>query len=226
MQVARLKINNFRGIQSADILLTKHSVLLGDNNTGKTTILEALDLALGPDRLSRGTVIDEHDFFLGKYLPDAPNEEVVAEPMAEVQVAPHDALAALDPIDLLDPPKIVVTVTVIDLSVDQLARFGDYIEFWSLDSKILYQEPAPEGVDGASIRPAIRVTFEGEYDKEEDDFTGNTYFTRSMHPGANRVTFSKKDKQFCGFLYLRGRRRKRIIKYVKLLGLLPTPYKQ
>ncbi|MEO7344493.1 MAG: AAA family ATPase, partial [Methylotenera sp.] len=91
MQVARLEINNFRGIQSADIFLTKHSVLLGDNNTGKTTILEALDLVLGPDRLSRGTVIDEHDFFLGKYLPDAPIEEVKAGPEAEV--VPPDALA-------------------------------------------------------------------------------------------------------------------------------------
>lgn len=204
MQVARLQINNFRGIQSADIFLTKHTVLLGDNNTGKTTILEALDLALGPDRLSRGTVIDEHDFYLGKYLPDAPSDELATEPIEEAQAIANDEIAALDPIVLSNSPKILVTVTVIDLSVDQLARFGDYIEFWSVDSKILYQEPAPEGVDGASIKPAIRVTFEGEYDKEEDDFIGNTYFTRSIQPGASRVTFSKKDKQFCGFLYLRS----------------------
>lgn len=204
MQVARLEIKNFRGIQSADLFLTKHSVLLGDNNTGKTTILEALDLALGPDRLSRGTVIDEHDFFLGKYLPETLAEELVIEPLNAIQAPPVEVPAAVVQNDNPEPPKIIVTVTVIDLSVDQLARFGDYIEFWSADSKILYQEPTPEGVDGASIKPAIRVTFEGEYDKEEDDFTGNTYFTRSMHPSANPVTFSKKDKQFCGFLYLRS----------------------
>ena len=154
MQVARLEINNFRGIQSADIFLTKHSVLLGDNNTGKTTILEALYLALGPDRLSRGTVIDEHDFFLGKYLPDTSKEELVAEPVADAQPSPAEAIAGLDPVDLLSPPKIVVTVTVIDLSVDQLARFGDYVEFWDLESKLLYQESAPEGVDATSIMPA------------------------------------------------------------------------
>ena len=204
MQVARLEINNFRGIQSADIFLTKHSVLLGDNNTGKTTILEALDLALGPDRLSRGTVIDEHDFFLGKYLPDTSKEELVAEPVADAQPSPAEAIAGLDPVDLLSPPKIVVTVTVIDLSVDQLARFGDYVEFWDLESKLLYQESAPEGVDATSIMPAIRVTFEGQYDAEEDDFMGNTYFTRSMQPGEIPITFTKKDKQFCGFLYLRS----------------------
>jgi len=44
-------------------------VLIGDNNTGKTTILEALDLALGPDRLNRLPPVDEHDFFLGAYSP-------------------------------------------------------------------------------------------------------------------------------------------------------------
>ena len=67
MRVARLTIKNYRGIKQAVILLPKHGVLIGDNNTGKTTILEALDLVLGPDRLNRQPPIDEHDFFRGKY---------------------------------------------------------------------------------------------------------------------------------------------------------------
>jgi hypothetical protein len=67
MRVARLTIKNYRGIKQAVILLPKHGVLIGDNNTGKTTVLEALDLVLGPDRLSRQPPIDEHDFFCGKY---------------------------------------------------------------------------------------------------------------------------------------------------------------
>jgi putative ATP-dependent endonuclease of the OLD family len=204
MQVARIEIKNFRGIQSADIFLTKHSVLLGDNNTGKTTILEALDLALGPDRLSRSTVIDEHDFFLGKYLPESVSEEVPADPVQETQTAAPDTSGGEDAVDTIDIPKIVITVTVIDLSTDQIARFGDYIEFWGIASKAIYTEPNPEGVDVAEIRPAIRVTFEGQYDEEEDDFSGDTYFTRSMQSGTNPDRFTKKDKQFCGFLYLRS----------------------
>jgi predicted ATP-dependent endonuclease of OLD family len=47
MRACRLRITNFRGIQSAKLLLPKHGVLIGDNNTGKTTIFEALDLVLG-----------------------------------------------------------------------------------------------------------------------------------------------------------------------------------
>ena len=65
MRVARIEIENFRGIKQARLLFPKHGVLIGDNNTGKTTILEALDLVLGPDRLNRQPSIDEHDFFGG-----------------------------------------------------------------------------------------------------------------------------------------------------------------
>ena len=35
MRVARLKIEGFRGANSADIQLSPHSVLIGPNNSGK-----------------------------------------------------------------------------------------------------------------------------------------------------------------------------------------------
>ena len=127
MQISKVEIKNFRGIQSAEIYLTKYSVLLGDNNTGKTTVLEALDLVLGPDRLSRSTVVDEHDFYLGKYLvdtgPDNPeNAEVVV-----TQPAPPEDPQAKTEAELI---TIEINVTIINLSFDQIARFGAHIEFW------------------------------------------------------------------------------------------------
>lgn len=42
--------------------------MVGTNNVGKSTICEALDLVLGPDRLNRFPPIDEHDFYNGFYL--------------------------------------------------------------------------------------------------------------------------------------------------------------
>ena len=39
-----------------------HVVLVGDNNSGKSSVIEAIDLALGPDRINRVAAIDEHDF--------------------------------------------------------------------------------------------------------------------------------------------------------------------
>lgn len=201
MQISKVEIKNFRGIQSAEIYLTKYSVLLGDNNTGKTTVLEALDLVLGPDRLSRSTVVDEHDFYLGKYLvdtgPDNPeNAEVVV-----TQPAPPEDPQAKTEAELI---TIEINVTIINLSFDQIARFGAHIEFWDTATNTIYNTANPAGVDQDNIEPAIRVTFIGHYDPEEDDFTGNTYFTQSLAQNQTRVSFSKKDKQFCGFLYLRS----------------------
>ncbi len=60
MHIVRLTIRGFRGIQSADIVLGRHAVLVGPNNCGKTTIIEALALLFGRDRLVRR--LTEHDF--------------------------------------------------------------------------------------------------------------------------------------------------------------------
>lgn len=201
MQISKIEIKNFRGIQSAEIYLTKHSVLLGDNNTGKTTVLEALDLVLGPDRLSRSTVVDEHDFYLGKYLVDAvPDNPEIAEVVETQPAAPEDPQAKAE----TELTTIEISVTIINLSIDQISRFGAHIEFWDTATNTIYDTPNPVGVDQENIEPAIRVTFIGNYDPEEDDFTGNTFFTQTLAPNENRVSFSKKDKQFCGFLYLRS----------------------
>lgn len=61
MRVATVKIENFRGVRSGFVQFGRHSVLVGDNNTGKTTLIEALTLLLGRDRLVRE--LTEHDFY-------------------------------------------------------------------------------------------------------------------------------------------------------------------
>ena len=61
MHIVRLKISGFRGVCSADVALGRHSVLVGPNNSGKTTIIEALALLFGRDRLVRR--LTEHDFY-------------------------------------------------------------------------------------------------------------------------------------------------------------------
>lgn len=61
MRVSFLKIENFRGIRSGFARFGKHPVLVGNNNSGKTTVVEALALLLGRDRLVRE--LTEHDFY-------------------------------------------------------------------------------------------------------------------------------------------------------------------
>ena len=68
MRIVQLRIQNFRSIESADLLLPENAVFVGDNNSGKSTILEAIDLVLGPERVKRRPVVDEHDFYEGRYI--------------------------------------------------------------------------------------------------------------------------------------------------------------
>lgn len=77
MHIAQIKVENFRGISTADVSLGGNTVLLGDNNSGKSTLLEAVELALGADRLFRRPAIDEHDFYGGEYLDKEIRVEVM-----------------------------------------------------------------------------------------------------------------------------------------------------
>lgn len=61
MWIAALSIANFRGVRDGELRFAKHPVLIGENNAGKTTVIEALTLLLGRDRLLRE--LTEHDFF-------------------------------------------------------------------------------------------------------------------------------------------------------------------
>lgn len=206
MKARRLRIENFRGIASATVLLPDHAVLIGDNNTGKTTVLEALDLALGPDRLNRRPPVDEHDFYQGRYLagtaaaPDGVEDLATADGTEAAELA-DDGLGApprADP-DGAEVPKIEIEVTIVDLTVEQKGRFGAYIEFWDKSTDAFYDHPEPAGIDASTISEAVRVTFRGWYDAAEDDFEGRTYFARSLTRRTSRAAFPEETSRFAGF---------------------------
>lgn len=64
MKLRRLQIENFRGITSLDLALGDTTVLIGENNTGKTAVLDALRFALRDIRSRRGCAFDAYDFHL------------------------------------------------------------------------------------------------------------------------------------------------------------------
>ncbi|MBF0400364.1 MAG: AAA family ATPase [Magnetococcales bacterium] len=174
MRVARIKIDNFRGIAKGSLLLSEHTVLVGDNNSGKSTVLEAIDLVLGPERTSRPPVIDEHDFYGGRYL-------------------------AAD----RTPVEIKIEVTVVDLAPEADRRFKDHIEWWDKTAQKLLEGPPAEGTDAPGVVTALRVGFVGHYDADEDDFIGETFFCWPIKNDGTKTPFRAADKRECGFLYLR-----------------------
>ena len=134
MNLAYVDIKNFRGISSGRIYLDGHSVIIGDNNAGKSTIFEAIDLVLGPDRLSRTPVIDEHDFYNGNYyLPEGQS------------------------------PRIEIEVLIIDLEETQIARFKNNLEFYNTTLKSVLLDGDISEVDKIDVTEALRVKFIGEY---------------------------------------------------------------
>lgn len=173
MKICKIDISNFRGIKSASIFLDGNTVFVGDNNSGKSTIFEAIDLVMGPDRLSRHPVIDEHDFYAGEYLIND------------------------------TPVEITIEVIIVGLNDDQLIHFGNHIEWWDTNNKSLLEGPPAKNTDSDGVVPALRLRFVGNYDAEEDDFIGQTFFSGSLREGSQQEIFRTKDKRKCGFLYLR-----------------------
>lgn len=65
MKLVEIKIDNFRGIQSLTLPLDELSVLIGENNAGKSTVLEAIRLVLSKGFGSYRTgQFTEYDFHL------------------------------------------------------------------------------------------------------------------------------------------------------------------
>ncbi|MFZ0495735.1 MAG: ATP-binding protein [Methylocella sp.] len=62
MQIADLRIENFRGVRAGHIRFGRHTVFVGPNNCGKTTVIEVLALLFGRDRMVR--TLTEHDIRL------------------------------------------------------------------------------------------------------------------------------------------------------------------
>ena len=54
MNICKIDILNFRGIKNASILVSENAVFVGDNNLGKSTLFEAIDLVMHMAPISVG----------------------------------------------------------------------------------------------------------------------------------------------------------------------------
>jgi putative ATP-dependent endonuclease of the OLD family len=181
MKVVRLCISNFRGIKSAELLFDGHTLMVGTNNVGKSTICEALDLVLGPDRLNRFPPIDEFDFYNAEYL--APPAEEGAEPT---------------------PIPLRIETVLIEPSAEVDAKCGGNIEFWHIAEQRLLGPGEADAANPPDVVPCLRLETVGKYDPEEDEFEARTFFSRSPDAAVGELTpVPKHIKRLFGFLYLR-----------------------
>lgn len=190
MKVRRLTLHNFRGVQDGTVRLDGHALLVGRNSVGKSTICEALDLVLGPERLFRRPVIDEYDFHAAKY------QEVEGR-----------------------LPEVRIEVILTELSPEAERRFKGRLRRWSA-AALDFIDTSPDALEVADeegVEWCLPVVFLGRFDPADDDFVAGTFFA---HPevvtddltdeaeqlGAGLKPFTREDKWLCGFLYLRANR--------------------
>lgn len=64
MFIDQIEIKNFRGVRNLALELDETTVLIGENNTGKSTILAALETCLSRNLTRRGGAFSEYDYHL------------------------------------------------------------------------------------------------------------------------------------------------------------------
>lgn len=187
MLVRRITLSNFRGAKSGTVLLDGHTLLVGGNSVGKSTICEALDLILGPERMFRRPVIDEFDFFHAHYVDGA------------------------------DLVEIQLEAVLVDLSATAVRRFGGHLRKWDAEKNDFADVDPDSIDEASQHEWALPVGFFGRFNPAEDDFEGGTFFMSPEPVvddlaldedilGGGRSVFSRDDKRHCGYLYLRPNR--------------------
>lgn len=64
MLLKTIRIENFRGVERLDLDLDRTTVLIGENNSGKTSVLEALHICMSRGLSRRAVPFSEYDFHL------------------------------------------------------------------------------------------------------------------------------------------------------------------
>lgn len=132
MRLSKITIENFRGIAYTEVNLERDvTVLVGENNTGKTTILDALHLCLDAIKSNKTCNFNEYDFYRDETCKELPFCKPISLTLSFLESEEH-----------LWPEHIIQTLNDVivgsDYSAIKLritAKFdsdaGDMIQIWN-----------------------------------------------------------------------------------------------
>jgi putative ATP-dependent endonuclease of the OLD family len=164
--------------KDADLDFDGHTLLVGGNNVGKSTVCEALELALGPDRQGRFPVVEEFDFYNAAYLDDKD-----------------------EPIEI----RIEVLLTDVTPTVEKARR--NYLERWDPAERCILTQGEIDQVDVAGLVWCLRLLTIARYNKEDDEFEAVTHYAKAYDPeDEDDSRVPRSIKRTFGFLYLRALR--------------------
>ena len=178
MIVRRLELENFRGIKKATLEFSGHALLVGTNNVGKSTLCEALELALSPDRQNRFPVVDEYDFYNARYLDE--DEQPI-------------------------PARISVLLTDVTPTIKKSC--WNYLERWDPVNNRLLDKGEINQVDTEGYQWCLRLLTIARYNPEEDEFEVSTYYEQKYDLNKeDEYRVPRAVRRCFGFLYLRALR--------------------
>lgn len=174
MEITKLKIENFRGIETLIIDLGPSTVLIGANNVGKTSILRALDFILGR-QAGRGGRISDYDHRRkseDRDLPDG-HQVTLTATFIEEEEGQWDASAARalnDVIQLDDDERRTIVARLRDTYDAKTREFDTEFKFLNLQGDELIKTPVREL---RSFVPAFYLSAER---RASSDFSGGARF--------------------------------------------------
>ncbi|MCR9099845.1 MAG: AAA family ATPase [bacterium] len=188
IKINRVRVKNFRSLSSVETTLGEVTLLLGANNSGKTSFLRALTIALTSDR----KFISRDDLFInkaGKY-PANPRVEVDVEIKPERNPTFSDEWAQVFGSDIQIDPKgeeFFAYRTVVDFSAQQSeAQIKRYIiKDWDSGNADENEEVT------ANISKIPLYFIDAQRDLQEDLKFAQSYFGRL----ASRIEYDDTQKE-------------------------------
>ena len=150
MQIVRIKIQNYRCIQNLTYIPSKHNILIGGVNAGKSTLITALSLVLDPDVARRYRPVEELDFFQGRSVGNDGK-----------------------------PISLQIEVVLSDCTEGERNHFLDFWETWDTDKKTLIEDAEDISIlDKPQMDFAFRIAFQAKYDMNEKDIIHDWYYPK------------------------------------------------
>lgn len=173
-------INNFRSIKDLTFYPEIRNTLIGQINTGKSTLLNSMALALDPDIGRRYQIVEEMDFY-GKKLNDSDKKPI--------------------------PLNIEVTLSGCEPADQDF--FLEYWEPWDKKEKVLVENSEDISIlDDSNYEFAFRIAFKASYDHEEDGITWFWYYPKYsfLDGSAEYRNCPRTDREKIGFFYIPAER--------------------
>ncbi len=138
MNLRKIEIQNFRGITNLELNIGDTTVLIGENNTGKTAVLDALRFALREVRSRRGCSFNAYDFHLPNSTAEPADSNAISIRLTFAEKVPgewnDDQVGRLNRAKIAQSNAAGCTVVILKVGARFDAASQDFIQDWEFQN--------------------------------------------------------------------------------------------